>query len=194
MRNALQITFRNMDASAAVEARVRELAAGLEHYCDEIISCRVVVETAHRHHHKGNLYHVRIDLTVPDAELVVSRNPAKNHAHEDVYVAVQDAFGSMRRQLEDYMRKRRGKVKRHEALPQGRVREIMPAADWAVIDGADGREVRFARNSVVDGDFDALAPGDEVSFVATESEGGLVATTVHVVRQRAASSDASAGD
>jgi len=194
MRNALQITFRNMDASSAVEARVRELAAGLEHYCDEIISCRVVVETAHRHHHKGNLYHLRIDLTVPDAELVVSRNPAQHHAHEDAYVAVQDAFAGIRRQLEDYMRKRRGQVKRHEAPPQGRVREIMPAADWGIIDSADGREVRFGRSSMTDGDFEALVPGDEVSFMATQGERGLFATAVHLVRQHPTSSDPFSGD
>lgn len=185
MRSPVQITFRNMDRSAAVEASVRELAQRLDHYFDDIMGCRVVVECDHQHHHKGNLYHVRIDLTVPDAELVVSREPVEHHAHEDVYVAVHDAFDSMRRKLEDHARRHRGDIKHHDLPPQGRVREIMPAADWGVIESNEGRDVRFSRASVSNEDFDALEPGDAVRFVATEDEQGrLVASRVHLMGRR----------
>jgi len=53
-------------------------------------------------------------LTVPGAELV-----ANHTQHEDVYVAIRDAFDAMSRQLEDYARKQRGEVKTH-AAPGGR--------------------------------------------------------------------------
>ena len=75
MRLPLELTFRNIERSAAVEADVREKAAKLETFYDGIMRCRIVIEAGHKHHHKGNLYHVRIDLTVPGAELVVSREP-----------------------------------------------------------------------------------------------------------------------
>jgi len=111
----VEIVFHNLSPSPAIEARIRDRVAKLDRFYDRIMTCRVSVEAAHKHHHKGNLYRVRIDLTVPDDELIVSRVPDDQHAHEDVYVAIRDAFDAMRRQLEDYARRRRGKVKRHSA-------------------------------------------------------------------------------
>ena len=80
------------------------------------MSCRVVVESPHRHHHKGKLCNFRTSVSVPDKELVANRTPAQCQAHEDVYVAIRDAFEAMRRQLEDYIRIRRAKVKHKEPM------------------------------------------------------------------------------
>ena len=77
------------------------------------MSCRVVVEIPHKHKHKGDIFHVKIDITVPQGEVVVSKEPGQNQAHEDVYVAIRDAFDAVRRRLEDYARKQRGDVKTH---------------------------------------------------------------------------------
>ena len=120
MKIPLQITFRDMEPSEAVEAKIREKAAKLEQYYDGIMSCRVMVEAPHGHHHQGRLYQVRIDLGVPDDELVVTHaHHHKDHAHEDVYVAIRDAFDAARRQVQDYVKIRRGKVKAHEPPVQG---------------------------------------------------------------------------
>lgn len=108
MQVPLRVTFREMEPSAAVDDRVREKATWLEQFCDDITACHVVVEERHRHSHQGRLFHVRIDLTVPGKVLVVNRDPHEHHAHEDVYVAMRDAFDAARRQLEDYVRERRG--------------------------------------------------------------------------------------
>ena len=62
MQIPLQISFRNMDPSPAVEAIIREKAAKLDRYFGRIVSCDVSVEAPHRHHHKGKLYKVRIDI------------------------------------------------------------------------------------------------------------------------------------
>ncbi|OGI46001.1 MAG: ribosomal subunit interface protein [Candidatus Muproteobacteria bacterium RBG_16_65_34] len=108
MQIPLQVTFRDMPQSDAVETRIREKADKLERYYDRIMACRVVVEMPQRHKHQGKLHSVRIDLTVPGAELVA------NHAlHEDVYIAIREAFDAMQRQLEDYARRQRGEVKNH---------------------------------------------------------------------------------
>jgi hypothetical protein len=56
---------------------------------------------------------VKVDLQVPSGQLVVSREPGHDHAHEDVYVALRDAFNAAVRQLEDYVRRQRGQVKQH---------------------------------------------------------------------------------
>jgi ribosome-associated translation inhibitor RaiA len=114
MQRPLQIVFRDLEPSAALESRIRERVAKLEQLCHEIIGCRVVIELRHRHHHQGALFHVGIALEVPHAELVSSRGPDVDHAHEDVYVAVRDAFAALRTQLDEYVAKRRGQVKHEE--------------------------------------------------------------------------------
>jgi ribosomal subunit interface protein len=118
MELPIQITFRGMPPSTAIEAKIRERAAKLEAFFDRITSCRVVVEEPHRRHHQGKLFHVRIDVTVPEGELVVSREPHQHHAHEDVYVAIRDAFNAATRQIEDYARRRRGEIKARVAPPE----------------------------------------------------------------------------
>ena len=113
MQLPLQITFRHMDTSDAVAARIRERAEELERFFDRIVSCRAVVECRHPRHQQGNLFQVRVDLKVPGREIAVGRDPAAHHAHEDVYVAIRDAFDTTRRLLEDYVREARGDVKLH---------------------------------------------------------------------------------
>ena len=113
MHLPLQITFRNIEHSDALEAKVRERADDLDHCYGRIMSCRVIIEALHKHHRNGNQFHVRIDLTVPEAELIANREPDEHHAYTDVHVAIRDAFDAMRRQLEDYAQRERGEVKTH---------------------------------------------------------------------------------
>ena len=179
MQLPLQVVFRNMEPSAAVETKIHERAEQLERIYSPIMSCRVAVEAHHKHHHQGNLYHVRVDLKVPNSEIVASRDPGEHHAHEDVFVAVRDAFDAVRRRLEDYARHRRGDVKVHEAPPHGRIIDLYP--EHGRIETADGRIVYFHRNSVIDADFDKLAIGAEVRFVEEAGERGPQASTVYVI-------------
>jgi len=169
-----------MDRSDAVEARVRERAEKLDRFAGRIMSCRVVIEAPHKHHHKGGLYKVHIDITVPGGELVVNRESGLDHGHEDVYVAVRDAFDAARRQLEDYVRRQRGKVKTHEIPPHGHICELVPTEDYGRIKNSDGREIYFHRNSVVDADFDQLEIGMAVHFHEEPGEEGPQASSVHL--------------
>lgn len=181
MQLPIQITFRNLDRSEAVEAKILGRAEKLNRYFARIMSCRVVVEAHHKHHHRGNHYHVRLDVTVPDGELVASRDPDEHHSYTDVYVAIRDAFDSMYRQLEEYARRERRETKAHETPPHGRIAEIYPAEDYGRIETADGRLVYFHRNSVVDADFDKLPIGAEVRFAEERGERGPQASTVYLV-------------
>ena len=181
MQQPLQITYRDFPRSDALDADIRDKAAKLEQFYDRIMACRVVVEAPHSHHHKGNLFHIRIDLTVPGSELVVKRAPKEHHAHEDPYVAVRDAFDAARRQLQDYARKQRGNVTSHETPSHGKVSEIIPVQDFGRIQGSNGKDIFFHRNSVIEGDFDSLQIGDEVWFSEEPGEDGLQASTVHIV-------------
>lgn len=132
MKLPTQITFRNMDSSPAVEARVREEAEKLSEFYDRIMACRVIVEIPHQHRQQGKRFHIRIDLTVPGGEIVVNHEPSLGGSirqngiekrkkeqevaapRKDIYVAIRDAFKAARRRLQDYARKQSGAVKRHE--------------------------------------------------------------------------------
>ena len=114
MQIPVQISFRNFPHSDAVEERIQEKVAKLETYYNRITSCRVVVESPHRHHHKGKLFHVSIVLGLPGDEIIVDRDPKKNHGHEDIYVAIRDAFEAVRRQLKKHIRQNRQRPKNVE--------------------------------------------------------------------------------
>ncbi len=179
MEQALQITFKEVPSSVAVEANIREHAAELDQFHDGIIGCRVVVERPHRNQRQGNLYAVRVDVTIPGHEIVVGREPTQHHAHEDVYVAIRDAFEAAKRQLRSHVDRDRRQPKHHEAPAAGRVARIFRDAGYGFIETPDGREVYFHRNSVVDGGFDALSSGVRVRFTEELGEKGPQATTVH---------------
>jgi ribosomal subunit interface protein len=184
MKLSPEITFRGLSRSAALEADIREKLDKLDRFFPQIMSCRVMVEAQHKHQHQGNIYHVRIDLTVPGKELAVSRDPGQHQAHEDVYVALRDAFDAARRQLEDYARVLRGDVKHHEVPDHGRVVELVPGEDFGRIETPDGRLVYFHRNSVLEGGFDQLQEGDEVRFAEEQGDAGPQASTVHRIGKR----------
>jgi ribosome-associated translation inhibitor RaiA len=117
MQEPLRIAFRNMTAPIGVEDSVRTMVTELERFFDRIIGCQVVIEARHRRHHQGNLYHVRVELSVPDRSIVVGRDPGDDHAYEDLHVAIRDAFEAAKRQLQDYSRAKRGDVKSHNPEP-----------------------------------------------------------------------------
>lgn len=183
MQLPVQITFRNMDPSPAVEAHIRERVDALDRFFGRIMACRVVVEASGRHQHKGRLYHVRVDLTVPGREIVVNRDPPEHHAHEDILVAVRDAFDATRRQIEDHARHARGDIKAHEAQSHGHIARLFKAEGYGFIQSSDGDEIYMHRNAVTGDGFDALSEGDEVRYVVHEGEGekGPQASTVVAV-------------
>jgi ribosome-associated translation inhibitor RaiA len=105
MQVPIEIDFDGMQPSEFIARRIRERARKLEHRFDRIVSCRVTVQAPHHRRNRGNLYHVRIAVHVPGAALVINRDAGQDKAHEDVYVAIRDAFDAAERRLDDYVRK-----------------------------------------------------------------------------------------
>lgn len=173
MKLSIQITSRHFFLSEAIESDLREKASKLEQFCDRITSCRVVVEIPHRRHHQGKLYNIRLNITLPGTELVVNRQP-----NEDIYVAIGEAFDAAGRQLDDYVRRRRGEEKTHEVAPHARVSQFYPEAGYGFLETVDGREVYFHRNSVLGGGFDRMEIGTKVRFAEEGGEEGPQASSV----------------
>jgi ribosomal subunit interface protein len=181
MQSPLQITFRNMESSAAVEADIQSRVDKLEDINNQIISCKVVVEAPPRSQQQGGLFKVSIDLTCPDGKVVVNKEPSgKNKAHEDCYVALRDAFKAAARQLERHGERQRGEVKCHSGMPMGEVSHLSPMEDYGTITTSDSREIYFHRNSVINADFDSLTIGTRVCFHESEGDQGPQASTVKV--------------
>jgi ribosomal subunit interface protein len=175
MQTPLQITVHNLARSDALEAHIREKAGKLEEFHPQITSCRVTVEDLGKHHHQGRQFRVRIDVRVPGREVVANRDH-----HEDVYVALRDAFDSVKRQLEETVRVRRGDVKAHETPQHGQVARLFPDEGHGFIRTADGRELYFSRENVVHPGFDSLAAGTPVQFLEELGAEGPQAKRVSV--------------
>jgi ribosomal subunit interface protein len=181
MRLPLQVTFRNIPSSEAIEAHINEKAAKLDRFYDRIMSCRVVVDSTQRRQHQGKLYGVRIDITVPRKELAVTREE-----NEDVYIAIRDAFDAASRRLEEHARRERGDVKNHQGPQNGRIIRIFPDEHYGFIQAPDEREIYFHGNSVLNEEFGRLKVGAEVTFVEEQGKEGPQAVRVSVSKRQVA--------
>ena len=179
MQVPLQITMRGFEHSAALEADIRRHAEKLEQFHPRIVSCRVTVEEAHRHHRQGRQFNVRIDVRVPGHEIAVNLD-----RDEDPHVAVRDAFDAARRQLEDALREQRGDVKLHEVPQHGTIARIFEADGIGFIATADGRELYFSRENVVTPPFERLEPGMPVQFIEEMADEGPQAKRVSVGKHK----------
>lgn len=97
-----EIVFAHLPRSDALDAAIHRRVEHLTQYCSDLHACRVVVEHTQRHAHQGRPFEVRVEVTLNGMELVANRS-----RHEDVYVALREAFNDMTRQLEEAVRRRR---------------------------------------------------------------------------------------
>ena len=113
METPVQIVFHEVTPSAALQDLIREKAARLGNVFPRLTRCHVSIEQPHRHQSQGRLFNVRIVLHVPNDQLIASEG-----RHEDVHVALRDAFDAARRQIEDYVhRLRRRKLRDRTGEP-----------------------------------------------------------------------------
>lgn len=184
MQVPLQLTFRGVESDPDIEGLTRRQAEALEEVCDHISSCRVAIEKPHAVSRSGRPQRVRIDLTVPPGhELVVDKNSSRGDPSESVSQTVREAFKAARRQLEALSAQQRNEVKSHPAQAAvAIVAELFE--DHGFLRTAEGREVYFHANSVLNEDFENVHVGDGVHFVEDMGENGAHASTVRVVDGR----------
>lgn len=122
----LQITFLGVEPSASIEGRIRERVARLERFAEHIIGLRVTVDVPHQQHRKGTLFSVRLDLRARNEELAVSRVHRHDHAHEDVFTAIRDAFDALTRQLDEHIQRQRDGAKANGRADETAARSLLP--------------------------------------------------------------------
>lgn len=115
MNIPVHIQFIGLDASDFVSRLVHEQAEKLEGLYDRITSCHVALSQPHRHHRKGNIFHVQIRISVPQEEIVVSVETKENPLPVDTYNVIRDGFDCTRRRLIEYVGKRRCLLRKRAA-------------------------------------------------------------------------------
>lgn len=188
METPLEIAFHNISSSEALEAEIRKRVEKLERIYDRLIGCRVSVEAPHKQHRTGNVYEVHIEMRVPKGpEIVVSREPhhAKDrYANPDIRTSLRDAFKAAELKLKAYKEQLRGEVKRHAPLFQGQVAQLVDGTDYGFIVTKEGTQLYFHRDSLMDGDFAKLKPGEVIHYVEEEGDTGPYASKVWIGPER----------
>lgn len=182
MQVPLEIAFQNCEPSEEIRSEIERHASRLEKFHDRITSCHVTVTAPATRHRQGNLFSIHIRIAMPQhKDVVVTKTTGDEPEHQHISVAIKDAFGVAQRQIEDAARDMRGQVKQHATEEHGRVAKFVAGEDYGFIEAADGHEVYFHRNSVLDGAFDRLTVGAEVRFVEEIGDKGPQASTVRVI-------------
>ena len=195
----LQITSQKGMLPAQTQQWIRSEAAKLGTFYHRIMNCRVAVGSPHRHHQQGSPYHLRIDLTVPGGDLVINHEPALGtrarqlgeteirkqfeirEPHRHLRQAINDAFKAAIRRLQDYARRQRGDVKHRELEPAANVARLFQTKGYGFLQTAEGREIYFHKNSVLDRAFGRLKVGTRVRFAEEPGEEGPQASSVQIV-------------
>lgn len=187
MKVGLEISYRGLEKTDAIEGLVQEKVAKLERVCNYISSCHIAIEKVHDRPSHGSPYRVRLDITVPPGhEVVADSNPSERNQYVELDTVIRDAFSMAERQVKELSRRQRESEKAqtndgaHDTMAL--VTKLFPDQDYGFLKALeDGQDIYFHRNSVLHGDFDRIEIGTGVRFVAQEDEQGLRASTVQIV-------------
>ena len=108
----LNIQFRHMDSSTAMEQVIHDSTAKLLRFGAQRGSCEVVIDETH-HWNKGGVFNVSVRLKIPGQKLLIATAQAENTSPDYLHAAIHTAFDDMERQL----KKQRRKIRRHTAVP-----------------------------------------------------------------------------
>ncbi len=129
MSSDFQIVFHNIDQSDAIIENVNKRIAKLQRFRNDITGGRIVLDAPHNNQTKGKVFSVALELHTRNREIIVRQDQHDKHSHEDLYVAIRDAFNAMERQLKSI-------DKKHRKTPLSEY----DAAELAVDDGYEDLE------------------------------------------------------
>lgn len=177
MQTPIEIDFKGFEGSEAQKVAITRHLTEVERRFGGIISGRVVVKAPDKHHRKGAPFEISIRVKLPAGrEVDVSRTSGADERHANFNFALGEAFRRAERQLHDAVERIQGEVKAAAEQPIGTVTRLRE--DHGFFETADGLEIYFHRNSVVNDGFAKLEPGSRVTFVEQQGEKGPQASTV----------------
>ena len=182
MEVPVQIDFQGCEPQPALRDRIATCLEKLETRFGRITAARVVIKGPGGHHRTGGLYEVGIHLSLPEGRAVdVERTPTPDERFGQPLFAINDAFRRARRQLEDEVRKLDRRVKDHAPVPTATVARLDPSGEFGFLETADGGQIYFHRNSVIDHAFPRLKEGSRGTFVEEAGDEGPQASTVRLM-------------
>lgn len=184
MQVPLEISYRGVDKTDALDALVNEKVAKLERFYNHLNSCHIAIEKIHDRPSSGSPYRVRIDMTIPGHELVAESNPGEGNQYLAVDAVIRDAFDAASRQLKEFNERQKNRVKTHEMQDMiAIVTKIFRDEGYGFIKTFDDQEVYFHRNSVLHDDFERLEIGTGVHCFVEQGDKGPQASTVRIVNK-----------
>lgn len=186
MKVPVEITYRDVEKTTAIDSLVHEKIAKLERVCDYISSCRIAIEHTQTRPRSGSPFRVRIDMTVPPShELVADSHPSEQNQYVELDTVIRDAFSRAERQLKDLKQQQLESDRaRNQNVQQDNIAlvvRLFREDGYGFLKDLSDEEIYFHRNSVLHDDFDRVEVGTAVRFVAEEGNQGLQATTVQIV-------------
>lgn len=109
----LKIDYKNYEDHPDLSSLIQDQVEKLEKFFDRITSCHIVVSRPHNRRQNGNNYHVHIDLHMPGNVVVINREPERDSRHDDVSLAIRDAFKAAKKSMQCYIDKLRNEIKYH---------------------------------------------------------------------------------
>jgi cold shock CspA family protein/ribosome-associated translation inhibitor RaiA len=173
---APQIAAHNFQLSPETTADIEQRVARLHRFYERMMSCRVSVDVPQRRRLSDtDQYRVRLDIGLPGGEIAINHQP-----RHELRTALDEAFATARRRVEDYARHQRGSIHPRASQPVGRVSQYYPLGGYGFIEATDGHEIYFDKRSVLGGAFDRLDVGTRVRFTEEAGDKGPQASTVAV--------------
>ena len=180
MQKPLNLTYKEIEKSAAVSAYVRTRFQKLEKFSDKIIHCHVVIERVQKHQQNPIIHNVKIHLSIPHYDLTSDQNNDEN-----LYKAIQKAFLKIQRQLQDSTQLLEGYKKHHEDIIQGTVTTLFTDRGFGFIESTWGEEYYFSDNNLTGkSSLSRLRIGTHVEFTENQGNEGLQANRVKIKDRR----------
>jgi ribosome-associated translation inhibitor RaiA/cold shock CspA family protein len=176
MQRPLQITFKGMDTSPALEVLIRERVDHLNTLYPRLTGCRVMVEIPHRASETAKVpIAVSVEADIPGRAPVIGKDEEeRRESKQDQMAALNNAFEAVERQLEKLTDIQNDEVKAHEHSGEsGMVVRLFPEQNYGLIQIDDSPELYFTRNAVLGDNFDELQVGMMVHVTRATSEGPM---------------------
>jgi ribosome-associated translation inhibitor RaiA len=175
MQQEPEITFKNMDASPTLEARLRERIDRLERFHRGIIGCRVVVEEAHKSAGSGkNPLGLRLEVQIPGQLLASHGEEEIREAKDNTGNLVTRVFEAMEHQLDSAVARDKRRVKEHVADHEiGYVTRLFPAQGYGFVEVGEGAELYFTENVLRGLAMEDLAEGTPVVVSRAHEDGPM---------------------
>ncbi len=183
MKVPLTISYHGFDKRQDIDDLIREEAEKLERFNGHINSCRISLDQVTGRLENGG-YRISIDMRVaPGHEIVVKNEPKETKEQPAIQSIIRDGFKTARERLKRLSEQQRQEVKSH---PGQQVQAAIARLneDHGFLRSADGRDIYFHRNALVDGDFGELRVGAGVAYSEEMGEKGPQASSVRIVDAR----------